>query len=278
MCGATGSGGVSLPLRSGLSPRVRGNRLLHLLKAIAQGPIPACAGQPKRPCAARAARRAYPRVCGATIESTAEGPQGEGLSPRVRGNQKKSRARKRMDGPIPACAGQPVQGAYRSPFGRAYPRVCGATAQWCDQPSPVYGLSPRVRGNRCWPRASLSALRPIPACAGQPQTVISNFCFIKAYPRVCGATMLLLRLSRIGVGLSPRVRGNLAPERYKGLSLGPIPACAGQPALLCHRQSARRAYPRVCGATFLRVVLMPCWQGLSPRVRGNPHPRHRLDG
>ena len=222
-----------------------------------------------RACGPSEGEADYPRVCGATIESTAEGPQGEGLSPRVRGNRHGLHVLHAPPGPIPACAGQPEEEQSQKTNGRAYPRVCGATGSGGVSLPLRSGLSPRVRGNRCWPRASLSALRPIPACAGQPQTVISNFCFIKAYPRVCGATMLLLRLSRIGVGLSPRVRGNRGGVQAFAPCPRPIPACAGQPIGVPNERTPLGAYPRVCGATHIRDTgWMGRW-GLSPRVRGN---------
>ena len=46
VCGATQIRAGSLQKQSGLSPRVRGNRFWVGLPFIAEGPIPACAGQP----------------------------------------------------------------------------------------------------------------------------------------------------------------------------------------------------------------------------------------
>ena len=34
--------------------------------------------------------------------------------------------------------------------------------------------------------------------------------------------------------------------------------------------TATRAYPRACGATERKRTALPCVDGLSPRVRGNP--------
>ena len=52
----------------------------------------------------------------------------EGLSPRVRGNQRQHvRLIHVGDGSIPACAGEPLKG-FTFPFiERVYPRVCGGT-------------------------------------------------------------------------------------------------------------------------------------------------------
>ena len=50
------------------------------------------------------------------------------------------------------------------------------------------GLSPRVRGNLSLTTRILLRLRPIPACAGQPEGFVPTAQSAGAYPRVCGAT------------------------------------------------------------------------------------------
>ena len=147
VCGATAfSTPRGLP-RQGLSPRVRGNQpLLHRID-MRRGPIPACAGQPARRCPRAALRRAYPRVCGATRYIVQSVSRRQGLSPRVRGNQNVAAIAEPIYGPIPACAGQPLQCCRRLPQTRAYPRVCGATSSPPDTHTYREGLSPRVRGN-----------------------------------------------------------------------------------------------------------------------------------
>ena len=152
-----------------------------------------------------------------------------GLSPRVRGNQNKFDTGALLPGPIPACAGQPMAGTGTQPQMRAYPRVCGATVQWCTDVLIEVGLSPRVRGNRPMLSTGLQIEGPIPACAGQPGDDAPTFHEIRAYPRVCGATFLFQALLKCFAGLSPRVRGNPRPTYYKRHCHGPIPACAGQP-------------------------------------------------
>ena len=72
-----------------------------------------------------------------------------------------------------------------------------------------------------------------------------------------------------GVGLSPRVRGNLA---LAGGSLGrlrSIPACAGEPPVPMVECAGSGVYPRVCGGTRVAVTTANRAAGLSPRVRGN---------
>ena len=109
VCGATPSPDACGLSFSGLSPRVRGNREVCSPGAALSGPIPACAGQP---CWLRwriDVLSAYPRVCGATMDSNWTRFEVQGLSPRVRGNLAKGFMGDRYQGPIPACAGQPAK-------------------------------------------------------------------------------------------------------------------------------------------------------------------------
>ena len=72
-----------------------------------------------------AALRAYPRVCGgAAIRGHAKTTL-KGLSPRVRGSRIWMVTKKRGEGPIPACAGEPIGVRTVYNISGAYPRVCG---------------------------------------------------------------------------------------------------------------------------------------------------------
>ena len=126
---------------------MRGNLAAPEPAAEAPGPIPACAGQPLVWWSARTWSRAYPRVCGATSSVIKHHNAKTGLSPRVRGNLLCSNATSPINGPIPACAGQPGATKAEVPLGGAYPRVCGATELELLGIVQDRGLSPRVRGN-----------------------------------------------------------------------------------------------------------------------------------
>ena len=177
------------------------------------GPIPACAGQPGCPRIRGAAFGAYPRVCGATAILWLAHEKNLGLSPRVRGNLLPHPISWLLRGPIPACAGQPAPIIGGRRIARAYPRVCGATGQQRDVMVIVPGLSPRVRGNRRHHVCAAHQRGPIPACAGQPRRGHAQCRPDGAYPRVCGATSCRRRDIYGGLGLSPRVRGNLSMQR-----------------------------------------------------------------
>ena len=255
---------------TGLSPRVRGNRMQRGLNQFRGGPIPACAGQPTLQHSSPFRLWAYPRVCGATWATPSISALVPGLSPRVRGNRSCAVRYPLRAGPIPACAGQPGEKFATGAASRAYPRVCGATRCICIRcwlcrayprvcgatprgtPDEVieWGLSPRVRGNPNPKTIALGAMGPIPACAGQPECRKRATRECRAYPRVCGATSPAHSDGLEREGLSPRVRGNHKAQQLPSDCLGPIPACAGQPAGLESGLSGPGAYPRVCGATF----------------------------
>ena len=70
--GATLTAAVPLLLRKspGLSPRVRGNRLLTERHQANHGSIPVCAGEPTAIARFVPLRRVYPRVCGGTVNAS----------------------------------------------------------------------------------------------------------------------------------------------------------------------------------------------------------------
>ena len=118
----------------------------------------------------------------------------------------------------------------------------------------LLGLSPRVRGNRRTLIEGSSLQRSIPACAGEPDSWWRRMSNSPVYPRVCGGTNIFFSVNSAGVGLSPRVRGNLVATTPQGGTGRSIPACAGEP--------------------FGLILDAIKAKGLSPRVRGNPQDRH----
>ena len=206
--GTTPSPMIARPLM-GLSPRVRGNPSGRPETRANPGSIPACAGEPRRSLRRFYEAWVYPRVCGGTAQITKASHCIENLSPRVRGNRGPRRYPIRRTGSIPACAGEPgaEQGVAQMPG--VYPRVCGGTDGSGCNAAGAQGLSPRVRGNRRLIGSSTSSMRSIPACAGEPLTIVKRNLSVKVYPRVCGGT--------------PRSN---PPQRVTTRS---IPACAGEP-------------------------------------------------
>ena len=66
--------------------------------------------------------------------------------------------------------------------------MCGGTYPGIFQFSYLFGLSPRVRGNRIHSQHANCRSGSIPACAGEPAFVIPDEVINRVYPRVCGGT------------------------------------------------------------------------------------------
>ncbi len=192
-----------------------------------------------------------------------------GLSPRVRGNRSDAVRRRAAVGSIPACAGEPGLFSPFLPPRQVYPRVCGGTLFDNSDRLFLFGLSPRVRGNRIMQLTLWQQKRSIPACAGEPaRCAVRRNCAV-VYPRVCGGTQLFASRRIPILGLSPRVRGNRYPSHRQGIRSRSIPACAGEPQIGIAAAAKERVYPRVCGGTGNLIIPSSDALGLSPRVRGN---------
>ena len=198
--------------RRGLSPRVRGNRVLVDSERVLVGSIPACAGEPSWSPSLSIRIRVYPRVCGGTGSPACVSLCILGLSPRVRGNRAAYDGSDRYRGSIPACAGEPSPDTPSCVLSRVYPRVCGGTDAKSFVCELFEGLSPRVRGNLVVHVVPPEIARSIPACAGEPTSCSGITSHTPVYPRVCGGTKTGTDLIATCQGLSPRVRGNPQPE------------------------------------------------------------------
>ena len=91
-----------------------------------------------------------------------------GLSPRVRGNQRREAGASGAGGSIPAGAGEPGSAAGDKTEARVYPRGCGGTMIADHIPAVAAGLSPRVRGNHIANKSRGMVTGSIPAGAGEP--------------------------------------------------------------------------------------------------------------
>ena len=86
-CGGTSWRSRQTRIRSGLSPRVRGNHTQGGNANWYERSIPARAGEPCLSRGRSAPRRVYPRACGGTSPGRPLPQSPAGLSPRVRGNR-----------------------------------------------------------------------------------------------------------------------------------------------------------------------------------------------
>ncbi len=147
-CGGTSRCGLRAVRIRGLSPRMRGNREVHLHHPAPQGSIPAHAGEPATSPRATWRSWVYPRACGGTWPEAIRCSPSLGLSPRMRGNLFHGAGLRHRSGSIPAHAGEPGTGSIRARVRRVYPRACGGTDLRGAEEKLVKGLSPRMRGNR----------------------------------------------------------------------------------------------------------------------------------
>ena len=208
-------------------------------------------------------------MCGGTTLPGMRPTHARGLSPRVRGNRAKSACAPAAKGTIPACAGEPKVAPVQGGVALDYPRVCGGTRPIRNPASPVWGLSPRVRGNPLCPSRHIPGAQTIPACAGEPYRQTARTAVEMDYPRVCGGTCRgAARPCKCG-GLSPRVRGNRVSVERTHKVTRTVPACAGEPRANGNHIARRRDCPRVCGGTSFPRGRPGLPTGLSPRVRGN---------
>ena len=151
---------------------------------------------------------------------------------------------------IPAGAGEPVLGRRLGDGAQVYPRGCGGTSIPSCSATRTRGLSPRVRGNLPQRDVRAVVIRSIPAGAGEPQICFDVSPFSAVYPRGCGGTSVSTKTIFIYLGLSPRVRGNPASTRSRGVDARSIPAGAGEPIVGLMSILQIWVYPRGCGGTM----------------------------
>ena len=174
----------------------------------------------------------------------------KGLSPRVRGNPKRTAQDALQKRSIPARAGEPLGGAAVCSRVGVYPRACGGTDQAPGPRRSPRGLSPRVRGNPTVASFNASGKGSIPARAGEPWFERIGREGKKVYPRACGGTSMVRSMVHLLIGLSPRVRGNPQPAGPGRAPGGSIPARAGEPVRTARATTSGRVYPRACGGTW----------------------------
>ncbi len=154
-----------------------------------------------------------------------------GSSPRVRGTRHDTIGAIHLDRFIPACAGNTsgTQRPHRSQT--VHPRVCGEHCARMGIGSAISGSSPRVRGTHIVLVPRSSAVRFIPACAGNTRARAASRQLRAVHPRVCGEHDTMFKDTRPQIGSSPRVRGTLSWKIQHDRLRRFIPACAGNTRL-----------------------------------------------
>ena len=268
VCGESRSEAGGVLNRAGPSPRVRGIPTVAWGGAVATGSIPACAGNPERAPPRCFRSRVHPRVCGESGTSVPSLMMSTGPSPRVRGIRRLDLEADLIGGSIPACAGNPRGRSGATASRGVHPRVCGESTVAESIQGSQRGPSPRVRGIRDVALDGGVATGSIPACAGNPRSVIVIRTAPRVHPRVCGESGRPPGSRCRGSGPSPRVRGILPADPQAALLPGSIPACAGNPTTSPRSVPLAWVHPRVCGESRHAPFHPAFLGGPSPRVRG----------
>ena len=206
VCGENQRSAVSLPLKKGSPPRVRGKLPSALNRELAEGITPACAGKTIFSLHPLHCYRDHPRVCGENKSSSCPISGRLGSPPRVRGKPQRIHVSGEQYGITPACAGKTPSKSSCLPCAGDHPRVCGenhgkSPFRWCDVDHPrvcgenpliiesdyrLQGSPPRVRGKLLTTFYGQSIGGITPACAGKTSSRPSPRKAYRDHPRVCG--------------------------------------------------------------------------------------------
>ena len=115
---------------------------------------------------------------------------------------------------------------------------------------------------------SESAMRFIPACAGDSAPRASRPMRSPVHPRVCGGQQVQERPEGWPDGSSPRVRGTGGAVVVLPVVVRFILACAGDRVPRASGETSGPVHPRVCGGQTSTASWAQMRFGSSPRVRG----------
>ena len=191
-----------------------------------------------------------------------------GSSPHARGTQTVSSHERHTRGIIPACAGNTRRSARNTSTSRDHPRMRGEHDAVDGGDHLVEGSSPHARGTQTR-SCNLPAFPGIiPACAGNTISHHSAPDKTRDHPRMRGEHLLGIAIPSFPSGSSPHARGTPSMVVSFLVSLGIIPACAGNTSSMVHVISLRRDHPRMRGEHRAGdVPRRTCW-GSSPHARG----------
>ena len=210
-----------------------------------------------------------PRVGGGAALPAPRRVPTRGRSPRGRGSQRRGRAGLQRRGTIPAWAGEPTARISVACLMRDDPRVGGGADVLDTELPPLTGRSPRGRGSP-WRNGSRRALTgTIPAWAGEPPWPAPRPAESGDDPRVGGGARMPSFQPMASRGRSPRGRGSPPGMGLDVLSLGTIPAWAGEPGEGTQCACRLGDDPRVGGGARDQLAWAYGAGGRSPRGRGS---------
>ena len=165
---------------------MRGTRFSPTARILAQGIIPAHAGNTLAYCSRSCCNRDHPRACGEHTIPIMPAGTAPGSSPRMRGTLPGVGHLRPQPGIIPAHAGNTDGAVHRNTRSRDHPRACGEHIQRAPMDWTNRGSSPRMRGTPMRTRSRILSLWIIPAHAGNTQTSEFSSSTYRDHPRACG--------------------------------------------------------------------------------------------
>ena len=118
----------------------------------------------------------------------------------------------------------------------------------------------------------------IPAYAGNTNGWTGWYHCGRDHPRVCGEHCRFHVQGHVFEGSSPRMRGTHGSCRWLPISVGIIPAYAGNTLPIKLTECPKRDHPRVCGEHICSGSYVITVPGSSPRMRGTRSSRTVGDG
>ena len=193
---------------AGSPPRMRGKVASPRENSAPPGITPAYAGKSGTNSRSRSVSGDHPRVCGEKTSSTIKLLAGGGITP--------------------AYAGKSQWPTYRHVHTRDHPRVCGEKLVERNNPNPVMGSPPRMRGKVAEQSKDVVQTGITPAYAGKSRHQHRPADEGRDHPRVCGEKSVVKMKNTLNEGSPPRMRGKGVCLSAGGIHVGITPAYAGK--------------------------------------------------
>ena len=228
----------------GSSPQARG-RVQEGARGVGQaGFIPAGAGESRGHHRREGGPGVHPRRRGGEVSVWAEKTPAQGSSPQARGRDYRCTCGRRLQGFIPAGAGERNPRSRSHRLGRVHPRRRGGEQAPAEHASACPGSSPQARG-RVRERLGARVDRGfIPAGAGESARHVAKPSFPGVHPRRRGGEACATGATPLTRGSSPQARGRGQLVAGAGRCLGFIPAGAGERGGLPAKERRVRVHPR----------------------------------
>ena len=230
--------------------------------------IPAPAGNISSHQCPPATKSVHPRACGEHTTYTYQVEDHAGSSPRLRGTSGITWPPVFWHRFIPAPAGNIASLGESARLPSVHPRACGEHPIGPRSKRLHNGSSPRLRGTYFLQDQRLCVQRFIPAPAGNITARGGAPSWQSVHPRACGEHTLLILISWLFIGSSPRLRGTLERRSQSGLLVRFIPAPAGNMPDPGPSPKAATVHPRACGEHPRQKEYLLLFAGSSPRLRG----------